>query len=269
MLASGSGHLPHGIRCTSRNDLLHARLRPGQVAVLQDMALQIPAADVLVDFSRAAVWKGTVATVSPTLRQLRELCDMVRSRAPDQGIAPALFPPGNSHSAFERALVARLAQALPKLARATEARDAGAVVSALGALVGLGAGLTPAGDDFIVGYLAALWSRSYHEHGIATMLSALAVPVGQLALHTNAISRQILLDALGGHFGQRLTEVVSGLCGCGEVTGAALRLLEVGHSSGADGLCGLLFGFAPAFFAGSITHVAGDPRAAPAAALAC
>ena len=275
LLASNTGNLPHGLRCASRNDLLHAQLRQGQAVVLEGMALRIPAADLVVDFSRATVWNGTVDAASPDPqcaephRALRELCETLRSRAPDQGVAPALFSSGNSHSPYGRALVARMTQTLPKLARATETRDAGEVVSALSALVGLGTGLTPAGDDFIVGYLAALWSRSYRERGLAALLRALAAPVGQLSCRTNAISRQMLLDALGGHFAERLTEVVRCLWGGGEVTRAAERLLEVGHSSGADGLCGLLFGFAPALFARSIANVAGDPPAPHAAAVAC
>jgi len=52
---------------------------------------------------------------------------------------------------LERALGARMAQTLPDSGPRDRTSDAGTVVSALSALVGLGAGLTPAGDDFIVG----------------------------------------------------------------------------------------------------------------------
>ena len=90
---------------------------------------------------------------------LRELCETLRQHAPGQGIAPALFSSVRPQSALERALVVRMAKTLPLLAHSTETGDAAAVVSAMSALVGLGAGLTPAGDDFVVGYLAALWSR--------------------------------------------------------------------------------------------------------------
>jgi len=47
------------------------------------------------------------------------------------------------------------------------------------------------------------------------LLRALSAPVGGLSLHTNAISRQMLLDALQGHFAERLTEVVRCVCGGG------------------------------------------------------
>jgi uncharacterized protein DUF2877 len=280
LLAPGSGNIPHGIRCASPIGPLNTRLRRGQVAILEVGMLRIPAADFEADFSRATVWNGTVAAALPGLRgaeaqeTLRELCETLREHAPGQGVAPGLFSSRSAHSTLERALVARMAQTLPILARATETSDVGAVVSALSALVGLGAGLTPSGDDFIVGYLAALWSRSHSKPGIATLLHALAIPVGQLSLHTNAISRQMVLDALQGHFAERLTEVVRCVCGGGDVAGAAMRALQIGHSSGADVLCGLLFGYSPTLTAGSILACAtenhfGNHHAARAAAIAC
>jgi hypothetical protein len=279
LLAADSGNLPHGIRCASPIAPLCARLRQGQTAIVEGATLRVPTADFVVDFSRAAVWSGTVAAL-PGVRgaepqgALRELWETLREHAPDQGVAPALFSSGSRRSTLGRALVTRLAQTLPILARATEAGDAGAVVSTLGALVGLGAGLTPAGDDLIVGYLAALWSRSHREPGIAALLRALVVPVGQLSLHTNAISRQMLLDALRGHFAERLTEVVRCVCGGGNVAGASMRALEIGHSSGADVLCGLLFGYSPTLTAGLVLACAtenysGDCHAARVAAIAC
>jgi hypothetical protein len=280
LLAPGSGNLPHGIRCATPISPLDTRLRRGQVAILEVGMLRVPAADLEVDFSRATVWNGTVAAALPGVRgaeaqgALRELWETLRDHAPGQGVAPALLSFRSTHSKLERALGARMAQTLPILAHATETGDAGAAVSALSALVGLGAGLTPSGDDFIVGYLAALWSRSHREPRIAALLHALVVPVRQLSLHTNAISRQMVLDALRGHFAERLTEVVRCVCGGGDVAGASMRALEVGHSSGADVLCGLLFGYSPTLTARPILACAtenhsGDRHGARAAAIAC
>ncbi len=247
LVSPGSGNLPHGIRCAAP----FARLRRGQAASLAGATLRVPAAEIVVDFSRAAVWNGRVAAASPGLCSA-ELQRMLRHHAPDQGVAPALFSSGRPHCALQRALVARIAQVLPVLARATETRDTGAVVAALSALVGLGTGLTPAGDDFIVGYLAALWSRSRREPGIAALLRALAMPVGQMSMLTNAISRQMLLDAVQGQFAERLTDVVRCISEGGDVAGASMRALKVGHSSGADALCGLLFGYSLAAAASPI-----------------
>jgi hypothetical protein len=106
------------------------------------------------------------------------------------------------------------------------------------------------------------------------LLGALAMPVGQLSLHTNAISRQMLLDALQGHFAERLIEVMICVCDGGDVAGATMRALEVGHSSGADVLCGLLFGYSPTLTARPIQVAAtenrfGNLHAAHAATIAC
>jgi hypothetical protein len=242
LLAAGAGNAPHGIRCTAPLAALSRRLRQGQAASLDGATLRIPAAHLRVDFSRAAVWSGRVAAASPGLSDT-ELQRTLRRHAPDQGAAPALFFSGRPVSALQCALAARMTQTLPKLAHATAKRDVRAVVAALSALLGLGPGLTPAGDDFIVGYLAALWSRSPREPGIAALLRALAAPVSRMSLLTNAISRQMLLDALHGHFAERLTDVVRCICEGGDVAGASMRALEIGHSSGADALCGLLFGY--------------------------
>jgi hypothetical protein len=280
LLAPGFGNLPHGIRCASPIASLPARLRRGQAAILAGATIRIPAADISVDFSAAGVWNGLVAAASPGLpgavaqETLRELRQTLREHAPAQGIAPALFCFGNRPSTLERALAARMAQTLPVLARATETSNACAVIAALRALVGLGTGLTPSGDDFIAGYLAALWSRSHREPGICALLHSLAVPVGRLLLHTNAISRQMVRDALQGHFGERLVEVVRCVCSGGDVAGATMRALEVGHSSGADVLCGLLFGYLPTLTARQSRVLAtedhfDDGHSARAAAIAC
>ena len=280
LLAPDSGNIPHGIRCALPFPPLYLRLRRGQAAKLEGAMLRIPAADFILDLSRATVWNRTLAAAPPGLcgaharGALRKLRETLCAHAPDKGVAPALFRSGSPRSTIERALVARMVQTLPILARATEASDPDAVASALNALVGLGVGLTPAGDDFIVGYLAGLWSRSFRDPGIATLLRLLAMPVRQLSLRTNAISRQMLLDALQGHFAERLIEVMRCVCGGSDVAGATMRALEVGHSSGADVLCGLLFGYSPWLTAKPIqnfdmdNHFA-DRHVARLAAIAC
>lgn len=53
-----------------------------------------------------------------------------------------------------------LAEAARELAAGIRAGDAGAAGSAAGRLLGLGTGLTPSGDDFLCGLLAALWCAS-------------------------------------------------------------------------------------------------------------
>ena len=176
---------------------------------------------------------------------LRELRATLVERAPEQGFMPRLAAPASARSAVERAFATRLAHTLPLLARATERRDVPGVTAAAARLVGLGPGLTPSGDDFIAGYLAALWSRAGFESGIDAMLPSLADALAPLFLRTNAISRQMLSDAVQGRFAERLVDVTLAVANAGDVVDASAHALASGHSSGADTLCGLLFGYAP------------------------
>ena len=251
LLAETLGNIPHGIRLAGATAPFESWLVPGQHAILENSMLRVPDAEVSIDLSAAALWCGKVApvpsdsggaTIAMTLRALRAT---LYERAPEQGIASLLATRDGVNSAVARAFSARLSQALPMLARATERRDVSAVAAALARLVGLGPGLTPSGDDFIAGYLAALWSRAGCDRGIDAMLQPLADALAPLFLCTNAISRQMLSDAAHGRFAERLVDVTNALAGAGNVADATVHALANGHSSGADTLCGLLFGYAP------------------------
>ena len=256
LLAEGLGNIPHGIRLAGPIAPFESWLIPGQNAILDKLALRVPDADITIDLSGAAVWRGAVVAVSMDLClmdpgggaiavALRELRATLTEHAPEQGFTPLLARHANARSSVERAFAARLSQTLPLLARATERRDVRAIAGVAARLVGLGPGLTPSGDDFIAGYLAALWSRAGFENGIDAMLQPLAGALAPLFLRTNAISRQMLSDAAQGRFAERLISVMGAVAGVGDVVDATAHALASGHSSGADTLCGLLFGYAP------------------------
>lgn len=108
--------------------------------------------------------------------------------------------------------------------------DAGPV---LGRLVGRGPGLTPAGDDVIVGYLAG-------------RLSVRPAPFDLLIepYATNDISRAALDEAMRGYFGAPLLDLLRAVrAGETKAIGKALRdVVAVGATSGAAGAFGLLIG---------------------------
>jgi hypothetical protein len=256
LLAEELGNVPHGIRLAGPVAPFQSWLIAGQNAILDTRALFVPDAGITVDLSGAAVGRGAVAAVSMDLGSmgpgattiaiaLRDLRATLVERAPEQGFAPLLAAPAAARSAVERAVATRLSRTLPMLARATERRDVTAIAGAAAGLVGLGPGLTPSGDDFIAGYLAALWSRAGFESGIEAMLPSLADALAPLFQHTNAISRQMLSDAAQGRFAEHLIDVTRAVAGTGDVVDATAQALASGHSSGADTVCGLLFGYSP------------------------
>jgi len=163
----------------------------------------------------------------------------------DTSLAPVLDPP----TLLTRALLAVKAQpGAPALGspRAREAQDrvgeglrhheARVFAEGARALIGLGEGLTPAGDDCLVGVLAVL------ARFRPSLLAADPGTVSELAdcarAHTTIVGREFLLHALAGEF----SEPVLGLMTADSepaARGAAERLASMGASSGADTLNGM------------------------------
>ncbi|WP_260514963.1 DUF2877 domain-containing protein [Serratia fonticola] len=111
-------------------------------------------------------------------------------------------------------------------------------------LIGYGRGLTPDGDDYLLGYMAVLWPWRQHP-AVASHDGALRDLVGSQLSRTNDISRHYLARALAGHFSAPICQLMLVLASTTSATQVQLTALEVmqfGASSGVDCLAGILHG---------------------------
>ncbi len=98
-------------------------------------------------------------------------------------------------------------------------------------MLGKGFGLTPSGDDFVVGMIAILRSIGRSTEGMADAFAA----------HGDAFSRTMLIDALDGFYSLPLLALLKSLLS-GTTSGREVRqLLSTGHTSGHDTLAGMLY----------------------------
>ena len=97
------------------------------------------------------------------------------------------------------------------------------------ALIGLGPGLTPAGDDFVGGAMIAL--RAFSEGALADRIAAWALPLA--AERTSRISRAHLECAAQGEGHEALHDWLNGFR-----EGDYRRLGRIGHTSGLDAAAG-------------------------------
>ncbi|MEN6369417.1 MAG: DUF2877 domain-containing protein [Thermotogota bacterium] len=114
--------------------------------------------------------------------------------------------------------------------------------AALFALVGLGTGSTPSGDDLLVGILAGLTAMSALS-AAGQELEALRQVLAGVSLRTHPASRQMLTAAADGAFPEPLLPLVSALGNARaaeELESAAVRVLALGASSGRGFLAGVL-----------------------------
>jgi hypothetical protein len=129
------------------------------------------------------------------------------------------------------------------LARACLTQNPSELSRSAEALIGLGAGLTPSGDDFLGGLLfaAKILETTYPQSRVMFPL----VAVEAYSSRTHLISFTLLKDHASGHAVQPLHEIIHGLISgksLGSISTYFSQLIQVGHSTGWDLLAGLLTG---------------------------
>lgn len=147
-----------------------------------------------------------------------------------EGLCTVFLPSGQEPDITAAAL-ARITEAKRSLAAANW-EDA---ARSLCGLIGLGPGLTPSGDDFLCGVLAGAGLTGLKGHPFVQCLS------GQIfdgLSRTNDISRAFLRCALEGQY----AEVIQ-LFYTQPVRVILSEIRRIGHTSGVDTLCGILYLF--------------------------
>jgi hypothetical protein len=117
---------------------------------------------------------------------------------------------------------------LPELGVLADLSEIGRLDAALAhRMLGVGPGLTPAGDDFLAGLLVGAWS-----FGLAAQ-SLRAAVAAQAPYRTTAISAALLRGACRGESLPELTRMLLSLSGRStEVDSALDDLVKIGHTSG-------------------------------------
>jgi hypothetical protein len=119
----------------------------------------------------------------------------------------------------------------------------------LAEVVGRGPGVTPSGDDVLVGVLAVLTSRHSGTRG-ARAVELLGRALLPLLPTTTDVSAHLLRQAANGLFCRDVHELVSALLGdpsAPPLSEKVGRVIEIGATSGADTCEGVL-AFAPSYF---------------------
>lgn len=148
-----------------------------------------------------------------------------------------------THSLHILAFLARARVGIKGLLQALQDGDRLSIRESAALLAGLGPGLTPAGDDYLVGLMAGLrvWTGPLNSSGLSPD-DACQIIFGATEGRTTPLSRAFLHSAKEGLFGENWHRLLAELAR-GEAIGiqqAARRILASGATSGADALAGFL-----------------------------
>jgi Protein of unknown function (DUF2877) len=236
LLAPELGNVPHGVRVEAPAGLAFAdHIRAGQRVGCRAAVLRIADSDLAVDLRTALIWRSELAGLRvdltrPTVASAWQVAWRASQRRRRSAHDPLLG------TVYGRGVA---------LADASRALDLDRAIAAVRALIGCGPGLTPAGDDLIVGLLAGLFASLGDDPARRRFLHALGVIITVAAAATGEISRTYLRHATLGRVAEPLARL-AGAIGAGlpaaEVERAADQALKVGHTSGGDGVFGLLLG---------------------------
>jgi hypothetical protein len=241
--SSGLGYAPLNVLCWIPDTLSWGDQLANGTTVTRDGAVLLLGRWVRFDFSRAALWQAPITTVVsvPILRPgLSRLAMAVRQRSPG-GLGTLLAGPVAPASLCAEATSDLLLRsATPVIAAlsdwiAAALRGSSRPPPAIAELIGLGPGLTPSGDDFLCGVMAAL---HYLGH------NAVARPLAECVLSaaatgTNFISACYLRCAAEGGVSEVLLNVLHSITSGGDGLDACLDAVDgVGHTSGWDALTG-------------------------------
>jgi hypothetical protein len=147
-------------------------------------------------------------------------------------------PPVSQVTPTPAALQSRLAEIISQAARRRS--TAQPIANALGALLGLGQGLTPSGDDLVAGFLLALnrWgARLSPEIDTATLNQEIIMNTRSA---TSALAASLIECATLGQADERLLLALDGILdGSVPVEACLTALSGWGSSSGYDALVGM------------------------------
>lgn len=251
LLSEADIELPQGIRLEAPKGFTLEVLSPGAQAVCKAGVLTL-ADSLVIDLRPARNWECDLRSqdadlTSPAVAAAwSHAWQAVKARrailAAEEIVGGRSSPDPDSIAVLSR----RMNEAVRSMLEATRQNDA-TWVGELTGLIGLGPGLTPSGDDLLMGYLAGLRCATRGKLERQSFLAALCESTIHLSRKTNDISRTYLCLAARGQVSSTLVNLAAAICrgdSSASVSSKADAAMRFGHSSGTEAVKGLLLGLA-------------------------
>ena len=250
LLLQSETDLPQGIRADSPQGFTFEDLPIHERLTCRDGILRFEKTLLEIDLRKGLRWQCDLSsfsletTNSMFLASWEKVWQLLNSRQKLSGaeiVAEELLQPQDVQGP---GLLKRMVKGVTGLIESTENMDL-YTKDTVSALIGLGSGLTPSGDDLLVGYMAGLFCRVGRNKTRKKFISELGKTLIDLSKKTTDISRTYLYHATKGQFSKNLTDLAEAICN-GEnsdhLYAVSTSAMQMGHTSGMDSVTGLLLG---------------------------
>jgi Protein of unknown function (DUF2877) len=253
LVTADCSDLPQGIRlATPPGFSFDMLLRPSEKLVCQNDFLEDELNHLSINLCQAKRWKCDVPNLEEdeitqsVVNAWTSVWQMLNERQRLTGAVMCAEEIFRTDNPKRGAITEKFGVLIRELVKSARKFDS-SIEKIFSGLIGLGPGLTPSGDDFLVGFLTGLRCMKGKNAGRLEFLSELDKLVIHLSCHTNAISHTYLFHAANGQVSSKV-EALVGVIVKGETAGrlrpAADVAMRVGHSSGMETVTGLLIGLA-------------------------
>jgi hypothetical protein len=206
-----------------------AKLNVGDLEVSTDQA---------TDWNPRPAWDKLRMVKRSTDAHAPTLLQVLASASPPGSLAALVLPQPKQDSVLSTLTLKNAHRAAKPLVNGLLHGDRDTCLKAVESLAGLGGGLTPQGDDFLLGCFIAVWAGLTPKSSLH-MLEEIA---DHAAMRTTPLSSAWIRAAATGSCGEPWHDLFAAVLADQEtlVRSAADRLVSIGHTSGADALAGFL-----------------------------
>jgi hypothetical protein len=251
LVQSSEPDLPQGIRLNTPEGFSFKEFQIGEPVVCRNGILTFETTHLAVELSEARRWECDLSkleidmaapAVSTAWSVVWEALNKRQQGSNADIIADDLF---SSDEIIQRGSISsRAGKAIRALVNAAQHFDL-AGTAAAEALIGLGTGLTPSGDDLLAGYMAGLWCTVQGKCEREKFAAELEKKIVTLSARTNDISRTYLFYAAQRQASSRLSALAEAI-NRGEESDHLLvkaeSAMQMGNTSGMDAVTGMLVG---------------------------
>jgi len=216
----------------------------GTKAIINKDEIKIPEICISIKLTGAKVWDSSPlffrSTVSEEIlnKNIEKIRDLTLKYGEMEGIASILDEDkvANHYKDF-------VINSVKRLTRGISDFDYKEITEASKRLIGLGPGLTPAADDFLLGILASLYYIGYYFGNHLENLKKIAgFMIYDLPGRTTFISEIMLRSGMKARFSEPIRDLMLAVIHNTSVQDKCINLLSIGGTSGSDCAAGIVFG---------------------------